>query len=111
MGAKVDLDGASLHTARGLLVLDHLQVTDPRSPMTNLVEVGEIVARLNVRALLEKKAVIETLAVRGRGGLAQGRGTSAARLRTPRQARAVAASGDSVKGALEAQLRAADPEP
>jgi uncharacterized protein (TIGR03545 family) len=65
MGARVELDGASLHTARGLVVLDHLQVTDPRSPMTNLVEVGEIVARLNVRALLEKKAVIETLAVRG----------------------------------------------
>ncbi len=154
MGARVELDGASLHTERGLLVLDHLQVTDPRAPLTNLVEVGEIVARLNVRALLEKKAVIETLAVRGvrfgtprresgaverdlehagavprqlfrfaasiptpplnlsgLGELAEWRGVSADSLRTPRQAQAVAAAGDSVKGALESQLRAADPEP
>ena len=154
MGARVELDGASLHSLRGLLVLDHLQVTDPRSPMTNLVEVGEIVAQLNVRALLEKKAVVETLAVRGvrfgtprresgaiatdltnvgamprqlfgfaasiptpplnlggLGELAEWHGISADSLRTPRQAQAVAASGDSVKGALETQLRAASPEP
>lgn len=154
MGAKVELDGASLHSLRGLLVLDHLQVTDPRSPMTNLVEVGEIVAQLNVRALLEKKAVVETLAVRGvrfgtarresgaverslehqgalprrlfgfaasiptpalnlsgLGELAEWHGISADSLRTPAQARAVAASGDSVKTALEAQFRAADPQP
>jgi uncharacterized protein (TIGR03545 family) len=65
MGAKVELDGADLRLAAGTLVLDRLQVTDPRAPMTNMVEVGQIVARLSVRGLLEKKAIVETLAVRG----------------------------------------------
>jgi hypothetical protein len=154
MGARVELDGASLHAARGLLELTRLQVTDPNAPLRNLVEVGEIVAQLDVRALLEKKAVIETLAVRnvrfgtprrtsgaverklehsgavvrelygfagsiptpplslaGLGELADWRGVSADSLRTPRQAQAVAAGGDSVKAALEGRFRAADPNP
>lgn len=154
MGAKVEVDGADLQLRSGMLVLTRLQVTDPRSPMTNMIEVGEIVAQLSVRALLEKKAVVETLAVRGvrfgtrrresgaveqdiasrgavprrlfafansiptpplnltgLGELAQWRGVSADSLRTPQQARAVVAGGDSVKAALEGQLRAADPTP
>lgn len=154
MGAKVELDGASLHTLQGMLRMERLQVTDPRAPMTNLVEVGEIVGQINLRALLEKKANVETLAVRGvrfgtprsesgaierdyesqgamprmlfgfasriptpplnlegLGELAEWHGVSADSLRTPAQARAAAAAGDSVKAALEADLRAADPQP
>lgn len=65
VGAKVELASARLRLARADLVLKGLQVTDPNAPLTNLVEVPEIVADLNGRALLEKKAVIETLAVRG----------------------------------------------
>jgi len=64
VGAKVDLAQADVQLDQGALVLRGLQVTNPNSPMTNLFEAREIVANLNVRALLEKKVVVETLAVR-----------------------------------------------
>jgi uncharacterized protein (TIGR03545 family) len=64
VGAKVDLASARLRLMHGDLVLRDLAVTNPESPMTNLFETGEIVVDLDVPALLEKKAVVETLAVR-----------------------------------------------
>jgi uncharacterized protein (TIGR03545 family) len=64
VGAKVELASARFRLLKTDLVLRGLQVTDPDRPMTNLVELDEIVADLNGVALLEKKAVIETLAVR-----------------------------------------------
>jgi uncharacterized protein (TIGR03545 family) len=65
MGAKVELESARLRLLRADLVLTGLQVTDPFAPMRNLIEVAGMVADINALALLEKKAVIETLAVRG----------------------------------------------
>ena len=64
VGAKVELASARLRLAHADLVLKGLQVTDPGAPMTNLVEIPEMVADLNGRALIEKKVVVETLAVR-----------------------------------------------
>jgi uncharacterized protein (TIGR03545 family) len=65
VGAKVELASARLRLRHADLVLQGLQVTNPDAPMTNLFEIPEIVADLNGRALLDKKVVIETLAVRG----------------------------------------------
>jgi len=65
VGAKVDLASASVRLIGAHVALRGLQVTDPNAPMTNLVQVDEIVADLNGIALLEKKAVVETVAVRG----------------------------------------------
>src|SRR5262249_44887130 len=65
VGAKVDLASARLRLRHMDLVFKGLQVTDPQQPMRNLVDVPEMVFDLNGRALLDKKAVIETLAVRG----------------------------------------------
>ena len=65
VGAKVDLASARLRLRHADLVLKGLEVTDPQQPMQNLVEMPEMVLDLNGRALLDKKAVIETLAVRG----------------------------------------------
>src|SRR5262245_20279098 len=65
VGAKVELASARLRLRHGDLVLKGLQVTDPQSPMKNMVEIPEMVLDLDNRALLDKKAVIETLAVRG----------------------------------------------
>lgn len=65
VGAKVELASARLRLRSADLVLRGLQVTDPNAPMTNLVEVPEIVADLNGRALLQKKVVVESLTIHG----------------------------------------------
>jgi uncharacterized protein (TIGR03545 family) len=155
VGAKVELASARLRLLNADLVLKGLQVTDPNAPMTNLVEVPEMVADLNGRALLSTKVVVETLAVRGMrfgtprrtsgalkdapptSGLVTRRvlawadgipvptldlaglaGTvvrvdaiSADSLRTTREARAAQAAADSMRSALETQVRAIEPQP
>ena len=65
VGAKVDLKSARLHLFQASLVLRGLAVTNPREPMKNLFEVDELNFDLRLRALLEKKFVAETVAVRG----------------------------------------------
>lgn len=65
VGAKVELASASVRLLRANVTLKGLQVTNPNAPMTNLVQMDEIVAQLDVLALLEKKAVVDTMAVRG----------------------------------------------
>lgn len=65
VGAKVDVAGARVQLARGSVTLRGLQVTDPANPMQNLMEAGELVAAIAARPLLEKKIVIDSLAVRG----------------------------------------------
>ncbi|NIM47775.1 MAG: hypothetical protein GTN62_00305 [Gemmatimonadales bacterium] len=65
VGAKVEVASADVRLAKGSVVLRGLQVTNPDAPMTNLVEADEIVADVMVVPLLEKKVVVETLAVRG----------------------------------------------
>lgn len=65
VGARVDLASADASLSRGSVVLRGLEVTNPDKPMTNLVQSDEIVARIRVLPLLEKKVVIDTMALRG----------------------------------------------
>ncbi len=155
VGARVDLRSARIRLFHGDLALRGLAVTNPGEPMKNLFEADQIVLDLNLRALLEKKAVADTVAVRGlkfgtarktsgalsakdksegaathRGvedwahrlqlpsldfqSLGRGldvAGVSAESLHTLARARAAQAAADSVKGALERRIAAADPRP
>lgn len=65
VGAKVDLREADLSIADGSVALRGLAVTDPSKPMTNLFEAGELQLDVRVLPLLEKKVVLDTVAVRG----------------------------------------------
>jgi uncharacterized protein (TIGR03545 family) len=65
VGARVDVARADVRLREGAVVLHGLEVTNPDAPMTNLVEVREVVANVRVAPLLEKQVVVETLAVRG----------------------------------------------
>jgi len=65
VGAEVDLASARIHLLRGNVTLRGLQVTNPDSPMTNLVQLDEIVAQIALKPLLEKKVVVDTVAIRG----------------------------------------------
>lgn len=154
VGAKVELASARIHLLRGNVTLRGLQVTNPSAPMTNIVQLDEIVAQIALLPLLEKKVVVDTVAVRGvrfntprktsgaiphpaapagrasrsalewarsvnipgldLSGLGQVTELAALRpdsLQSLREARALAARADSLRGAFERDLRAADPTP
>ncbi len=82
VGAKVDLRAADVRVLDGTVRFDGLAVTDPAKPMTNLFEADDIVFDVGIRPALEKKVVIDTMAVRGlRFGTA--RATSGAIPRPP----------------------------
>jgi uncharacterized protein (TIGR03545 family) len=49
----------------GRVAIRGLEVADPDSPLRNLVEASEIVAVVAMRPLLEKKLVLDTVAIRG----------------------------------------------
>lgn len=65
VGAKVDVGAAHLSLRRGSLRIEHLEVTNPDRPMTNLIELGEIVAQVRLLPLLEKKLIADTAVIRG----------------------------------------------
>ncbi len=65
VGARVDVDQADLRLREGTVILRGLHVTNPDKPMTNLVQADEVVAMLAIRPLLEKKIVLDTVALRG----------------------------------------------
>ena len=65
VGAKVDLEEADVRLGDGSVVLRGLQVTNPDRPMTNLIEAEEIVVDFRVTPLLERKVLIDTVALRG----------------------------------------------
>ena len=64
-GARVDIESADVRLLAGRIVLRGIQAADPSEPMTNLFEADEIVADLRVAPLLQKKVVVDTMAVRG----------------------------------------------
>jgi uncharacterized protein (TIGR03545 family) len=154
VGARVDLASARIHLFRGNVTLRGLQVTNPGAPMTNVVQLDEIVADVALLPLLEKKVVVDTVAIRGvrfntprktSGAIPHpaappsrasqstlawaqsvsipgldlsglGRVTEFASVRPDslqslREARALAARADSMRGVFERDLRAADPTP
>jgi uncharacterized protein (TIGR03545 family) len=65
VGARVDLARAELGVLDGHVTLEGLQVTDPNAPMTNLVELEELVFDVGILPALERKVVIDTVAARG----------------------------------------------
>jgi uncharacterized protein (TIGR03545 family) len=65
VGAKVDLARAKVGVFDGHVTLGGLQVTNPNKPMTNLVEIEEMVFDVGILPALEKKIVIDTMAIRG----------------------------------------------
>jgi uncharacterized protein (TIGR03545 family) len=65
VGARVDVASADVRLGEGTIVLRGLQVTNPDRPMTNLFEAEEIVVNVRVVPLLEKKLLIDTVALRG----------------------------------------------
>ena len=65
VGAKVDVARARVRVRGGEVRVTGLEVTDPDAPMRNLVEAEEIVVDLGLRAALEGKVVIDTMAARG----------------------------------------------
>lgn len=65
VGAKVDLRSADVRVLDGTVRFEGLAVTDPSKPMTNLFEAADLVFDVGIRPALEKKVVIDTMAVRG----------------------------------------------
>jgi uncharacterized protein (TIGR03545 family) len=65
VGARVDVDEADIRLTDGVVMLRGLAVTNPEKPLTNLFEADEIALNLRVAPLLEKKVIIDTVAVRG----------------------------------------------
>ena len=154
VGAKVELASARIHLFRGNVTFRGLQVTNPNAPMTNIVQLDEIVADIALLPLLEKKVVVDTVAIRGvrfntprktsgaipHPAAAPGRASQSTlawaqsvnipgldlsglsrvtelaslrpdSLQSIREARALAARTDSMRGVFERDIRAADPTP
>ena len=65
VGAKVDLDHADLALFPAGLTLTRLQVTNPKAPMTNAVEVAHMAMGLDGLNLLQRKVIVEEMAVEG----------------------------------------------
>ena len=65
VGAKVDLDHADVSLFPVGLTLTRLQVTNPKAPMTNAVEVGRIAMGLDGLNLLQRKVIVEEMSVEG----------------------------------------------
>ncbi|MDR4494818.1 MAG: TIGR03545 family protein [Nitrospirales bacterium] len=88
VGAKVELDNADLTLFPAGLTLTRLQVTNPRKPMTNAVEVAKVAMGLDGLNLLRRKVIVEEMALEG------------VRLSTPR----------TTSGAIKATPEALSPE-
>lgn len=65
VGARVDVGKVNVRLVQGRVVVRQLEVANPDSPMRNLVDIREIVARVRIGPLLEKKLVLDTVAIRG----------------------------------------------
>jgi len=65
VGAKVELDGANLSLFPAGLMLTRVQVTNPKAPMTNAVEIAKVVMVLDGLNLLRRKVIVEEMALEG----------------------------------------------
>ena len=65
VGAKVELDAADLSLFPAGLTLTRLQVTDPKEPMTNAVEIAQVSMGLDGLNLLRRKVIVEAMALEG----------------------------------------------
>jgi uncharacterized protein (TIGR03545 family) len=65
VGAKVELDAADLSLFPAGLKLTRLQVTNPREPMTNAVEIANVNMGLDGLNLLRRKVIVEEMALEG----------------------------------------------
>ena len=63
VGAKVELDAADLSLFPAGLTLSRLQVTNPKAPMTNAVEMAKVTMGLDGLHLLRRKVIVEEMAV------------------------------------------------
>lgn len=61
--AKVDIDRVRITYSPFSLSIEGIQITNPKFPMRNMVEIGQVYVGLNGRALLEKKVVIEGIKI------------------------------------------------
>ena len=65
VGAKVELDAADLSLFPAGLKLARLQVTNPKKPMTNAVEIASVNMGLDGLNLLRRKVIVEEMALEG----------------------------------------------
>ncbi|MDH5564815.1 MAG: TIGR03545 family protein, partial [Nitrospirota bacterium] len=65
VGAKVELDAADLSLFPAGLTLTRLQVTNPKEPMTNAVEIARVSMGLDGLNLLRRKVIVEEMALEG----------------------------------------------
>ena len=65
VGAKVELDAADLSLFPAGLTLSRLQVTNPKAPMTNAVEMAKVTMGLDGLNLLRRKVIVEEMALEG----------------------------------------------
>jgi uncharacterized protein (TIGR03545 family) len=65
VGAKVEVDAADLSLFPAGLSLTKLQVTNPKTPMTNAVEVARVTMSLDGLNLFRRKVIVEEMTVEG----------------------------------------------
>ncbi len=65
VGAKVELDAADLSLFPAGLTLARVQVTDPKKPMTNAVEIAQVSMGLDGLNLLRRKIIVEEMVLSG----------------------------------------------
>lgn len=65
VGAKVELDAADLSLFPAGLTLARVQVTDPKKPMTNAVEIAQVSMGLDGLNLLRRKVIVEEMILDG----------------------------------------------
>ncbi len=61
VGAKVELEAADLSLFPAGLTLARLQVTDPKKPMTNAIEIAHVTMGFDGLNLLRRKVIIEEM--------------------------------------------------
>ena len=65
LGAKVELDAADLTLFPAGLTLTRIQVTDPKQPMINAVEMATVSMGLDGLNLLRRKIIVEEMTLEG----------------------------------------------